>query len=1592
MSKTEDVFELMALVSTLQGEFSRFLTNIKKRGVKNFTVPFLEERLATIGKRLTELHITHAKICAAFKSADFSKSEYVIRGTYDLALDAFDVAESYILEQLENLRCSEAAGPKASAADVSNIRLPIIDLPKFSGDYSEWSTFFETFRSIVHDNPALPGVQKFHYLKASLKGEAASIIQSLAVTSENYAVAWGILVSRYTNKRLITATFLNRITQVSVAHGDNLNSLKTIRDSVAVALDALKAMGYSVDRWDPLIVHILTNKLDNSLRLEWEKLLGSSTDYPTYAQFLEFLSCHINTLESIGVKPKTSRRESEKTFKSHTAGVDKTNCNLCINCLRPGHSCTSCNSSSRCRKCNKLHHTLLHFERLGTGGSKPKETTPSSRTAVDPEPSCSNAVSHLSITDTRSVLLATFSARIETNDGSHVLVRGLVDPGSETSFITENLAQQIHVKRKRIAATIYGVTGDSAHTVRAETELKLHSIARRGLSLDVTALILPKITSYTPPTYSPSMFPQLRELELADNFAATKAPIDILLGADYFPALIEGPVIRSPDRSLVAQKTIFGWLVSGVLPSPVRHSALTVHHCSGLEKTLRDFWELEEVPEVKSVSTEDSLCEQHFVNTFSRTPSGRFVVALPFRSEESKLSLGSSSRAAEKTLSRILRKLERSPSQEDSYSQFLREYQSLGHMSPINLDSGFRVFLPHHAVFKIENQKEKIRVVFNASSKTSSGVSLNDTLFIGPKLQQDITRILMNWRAFRHVGVTDIVKMFRQILVRSEDRKYQNILWKTESGGIQAFELNTVTYGTGPAPFLSSRVLRELAFCDGRDFPLAQNVLLNSTYVDDILFGAHDTEQLEATQDQLIRLLAKGGFSLSKWAFSESRSSVNEPSEPRVFSEDPSDSGKILGIAWDHVHDHFRFFVSPSSILVLTKRVLLSENAQIYDPLGWISPVTVVLKQLMQSTWLLKLAWDDEIPDPIRSKWLACYDQLQDLRTLRISRWTGQTLTTIKRELLGFCDASELAYGAVVYERITASNGQISVHLVMSKTKVAPIKTTSIPRLELVAAALLTKLILHVKRSLTGDLDSITCYSDSQVTLAWLAKQPVNWKTFVANRVSLIQTQLPNAKWHYVNTKLNPADLCSRGISAKQLTEDSLWWQGPAFLREQPTHDIQVYETSEESRKTNLNVHVGVDQCWFLDKYSSWHKLSTHSDLAFSVSEVRFSVETLVKVVQRAQFAKELAALQQGERVPTRSKLLPLYPTLDSRGILRVGGRLRNANLSEHAKHPIVLPECHLASILIRQTHLDTLHGGLQLTLATLRQKFWIINARNLVKSVVHKCTSCVRERAKLGVQLMGSLPAARVSRSFAFENTGVDYAGPFSIKLHHGRNAKSVKGYVAVFVCLATRAIHLELVSRLDTEAFLAALARFISRRGKPAAIYSDNGLNFQGADAELTRAFKSSLEIARSQDTEPISEIEWKFIPVATPHWGGLWESTVKSMKHHLKRSIGVFVPNFEEMTTLLSRIEACLNSRPISQYLHTLQNRPKWQNANMDFQVGDIVLVKVPNNPPRTWTWGRILKLISGVDGLARVATIKTAKKEIQRSVSQLCKLPS
>ncbi|XP_066585644.1 uncharacterized protein [Prorops nasuta] len=1577
-----------------------------------------------------------------------------------------------------------------------SLKLPKLDLPKFSGDYSEWSTFYDSFKSMIHDNSTLPGVQKFHYLKACLQGEASSVIRSLAASNDSYLTAWNALVTRYTNERIITSNLLSKLTLIPKVFADNLMSMKTLRDTTIVALDSLRTLGYPVDGWSAILVHILSNKLDQVITVEWEKEIRRVLKYPSFTQFLEFITEQINMLESISNKFKGSKQTTDKTsrpksLKSLNVIVDKPKCfycdadhplyqcnsfialnpqarykaaqnnSLCNNCLRPGHSISSCRSNSRCKKCSKAHHTLLHFEKQANPTPQRNSSQAASPTSLQTiDQSSTSVVAHVSAMDERTTLLATFLARATAPNGRQIMIRGLVDPGSQTLFMTENLAQLLRVTRRKVNATIYGVTGGAVRNVSSKAELILQSVKHDQASLKVTALILPKITNYSPRSYSPLEFPQLGSLDLVDEYASVKNPIDILIGADYCPQLLLNQIIHSSNRALIAQDSLFGWVVYGTLTSHMHTATVNVLHCCDFDKTLRDFWEIEEVTSTYSLTPEDQLCEDIFASNVTQLPSGRYQVALPFKTEFSKSALGASRSIAESALKRVLCRINKSPEQSESYAKFIREYEQLGHMEKVTtnaIDTDSLVYLPHHAVFKLENGKQKIRVVFNASAKTKSGLSLNDVLLVGPKLQKDITAILMNWRDFRFVGITDIVKMFRQILIRPEDRKFQSIIWKDDSGNTQAYQLNTVTYGTGPAPFLASRVVQELANQHGDDFPDAKSILLQSIYVDDILFGANNLADLRDIQSQLVQLLDKGKFELSKWAFNSASTALQEiPNDSsnanlNFNSENFNETSKVLGISWYTSSDSFQFIISPSSITKLTKRMLLSENAKIYDPLGWISPFTIVLKQIMQSTWLLKLNWDDEVPEPIQSKWMSYYSQMCELTKINIPRWNGQLSAADKLELYGFCDASNVSYSAVVYAKFTNSDSQTSVSLVMAKVKVPPLKAISIARLELVAAAYLTKLMLHIKSSLKRSVHDIFCFSDSQIVLAWSAQHSSKWKAFVANRVEYIQSSLPEAHWSYVNTKSNPADLNSRGINPSQLIHCTLWWEGPSIIRETSSENSPLmFETNEEIKTSSIYTnHVTRDLPSFLHNYSSWTKLirvvsyvlrfidrarrknvCQHAHL--SALELRTATLRVVKIIQAAAFLNDILTLQGKRSVPSSSRLLSLAPFLDAQGILRVGGRLQHSFLSDNQKHPIILPTNYLTELLIRHIHITTLHGGLQLTLTVLR------------------CVTCVRQRAKLGTQFMGSLPTARVNRSHPFEHTGIDYAGPFLVKLHQGRNSKSVKCYIAVFVCMATRATHLELVSKYDTDAFLAALARFTSRRGKPAVIYSDNGLNFQGANKELKLAFQGSLKHVQSIDFEPIREIEWKFIPVATPYWGGLWESGVRSVKHHLKRVLGTFLPTFEEMTTLICRIEACLHSRPLSrlrddieslecltpghflvgrsllappemsvldlkestlnrwqtitritelfwqkwsgEYLQSLQSRPKWQIKNNDFREGDIVIIKTPNAPPCKWNLGRIIRLIIGSDSVARVAVVQTANKQIQRSLTQLCRIPA
>ncbi|XP_043482132.1 uncharacterized protein LOC122511132 [Leptopilina heterotoma] len=453
-----------------------------------------------------------------------------------------------------------------------------------------------------------------------------------------------------------------------------------------------------------------------------------------------------------------------------------------------------------------------------------------------------------------------------------------------------------------------------------------------------------------------------------------------------------------------------------------------------------------------------------------------------------------------------------------------------------------------------------------------------------------------------------------------------------------------------------------------------------------------------------------------------------------------------------------------------------------------------------------------------------------------------------------------------------------------------------------------------------------------------------------------------------------------------------------------------------------------------------------------SASALQEARERLIANVQSHHFSQEIADLHGRNRVSSSSCLVSLSPFLDNNGLLRLGGRLKHADLDFNERCPIIMPfDSPLTSLIVLNGHHFMLHGGTQLTLSYLRRTYWILKGRMAVKKVLSRCVICARFRAKTCSQLMSPLPAQRVTQpSRPFAVSGVDYAGPVWIRTSKGRGIRASKGYLVIFVCFATKSVHLEVCSDYTSEGFIAAYKRFSSRRGVCSLLHSDCGTNFVGADRELRELFRESssvsFEISRYLASNGTT---WRFNPPAAPHFGGLWEAAVRSVKHHLRRVIGEMTLTFEELSTFLCEVEACLNSRPLqalsdepndltpltpshfligstiytipepsyfehklnslnrwrllskmksdfwsrwsSEYLHALQTRPKWHFVRSPVKINDLVVIKNENLPPSKWALGRVTKVHAGRDGLVRTATLKTASGMLTRPVVKLCILP-
>ena len=444
------------------------------------------------------------------------------------------------------------------------------------------------------------------------------------------------------------------------------------------------------------------------------------------------------------------------------------------------------------------------------------------------------------------------------------------------------------------------------------------------------------------------------------------------------------------------------------------------------------------------------------------------------------------------------------------------------------------------------------------------------------------------------------------------------------------------------------------------------------------------------------------------------------------------------------------------------------------------------------------------------------------------------------------------------------------------------------------------------------EVDAVVFWSDSKVVLQYIANESRRFHVFVANRVAEIHDLTKKEQWRHVPGTLNPADDCSRGLSASELTPDCRWFRGPDFLWKDeeswpPKQDAYPLTPKQEEVKEERFAGLTIKLEPVLPdtaKYSSWTRyrrvvawmMRFLKNLAakkgagsrsgpLTAAEVIDAEKTILKQAQADKYGSEISALRSGRPLQPKSSLLSLAPYLGSDNLLRVGGRLRHAPLSETERHPILLPRSSgVTRMVITDQHCQLLHAGVEHTLNELRRRFWITQGRSEAKKNLHSCAVCRNRRAAPQPPRMADMPPERFDMSRPFSTVGIDYLGPFTVR----KFRKTENRYVLLVTCLATRAVHLEVAQSLDTDSFIMALRRFMARRGKPAKILSDNGTNFVGGERELREAVKG-LDKVKIYNELSQNHIDWHFNTPAASHMGGAWERLVSTVKRSLKAVLG-------------------------------------------------------------------------------------------------------
>ncbi|XP_063838164.1 uncharacterized protein LOC135087291 [Ostrinia nubilalis] len=1577
----------------------------------------------------------------------------------------------------------------------------LVDLPSFNGACEEWLAFRRSYEDTARSfTPA----QNLARLRRCLQGHAREAVKSLLFTAEDPEELMKSLEVRFGRPGAIALAELKkmeRLPRVNESSGEICMFASRVRNAVAT----IRALGKTEYLCAPGAVECLIEKMPPTMKSRWlmyqrERRAEGKPALELMYDFMEVEADinsdyappevswdqkrnmfkrpvhHVQQTEGRREEPKTDAKKCPECREDHwlyeckkykEASVEDKwemvkKARMCFKCLRFKHSRNTCRAQP-CKKCMRWHHISLHSEKPAAAKTQEKPAE--------------GVVSSVHTTSCGKAYLKMTPVNLYGPKGT-AKVLALLDEGSTVTLLDSSVAKKIGAQGKPEAITIEMVGGNGMQKSNSQKiNMKIKGVhCRNKLNMEARTIDNLKLAKQG---VEERMLQKCKHLQkIKDKLVYDKEEPQLLIGQDNWGLIVTRRLRKGKASEPVASLTSLGWVLHGcdtggsVPVKFVHHSRLMEDETEAL---VRRHFEIESlgVQARRPSNDADKRALDVLEKTTKRLPNGRFESGLLWKNERE--TLPNNYHQAHQRLINMEKKLDKDPALKTSYEEQIENLLKNGYAekAPETTTPGRTFYLPHFAV--MHPIKKKPRIVLDAAAKFN-GKSLNDALLPGPDLLQSLFGVLLRFREDPVAVVADIKEMFLRIQMREEDRDSLRFLWRgsKRNGKPEEYRMASVIFGATSSPSTAIYVMNKNAEDFKEEHPAAVAAIRRNHYMDDYLQSFTTVEEAKRIAKEVQTIHNKASFHLRGWG--SNQPTVLEGIEDQRQEEvlELGKEEKTLGLRWLITEDALAFNVgfrnTPPEVLagprVPTKREVTSAVMSTFDPMGFATPILIQGQKLIQEIWRTKIDWDEKILEPQVAAWTGYLEDVAVLKELKIPRCLSPR--TRRGQLHTFCDASEEAYAAAVYWRTEDPDGTIRVALIAGKARVAPSKPVSIPRLELQAALLGSRLASSVEKELDLEIEERTFWTDSSTVLQWLKADPRKFKTFVAHRLAEIEELTRIQDWRWVPTKENPADDATRG-TPNEFDENARWFKGPAFLygnkEDWPARRFEVKEelTGEEKNPQVVATLKVIPQVtpdpkrfsdWtrllrstarifqFIDllrrrvaekrsvhivRHRRWKKTPSHvprekkEEKVFLTLEDKFihrAEEELIKRSQQESFSKELCCLEKGRPLENSSRLKKIDIYLDGRGILKLRTRTRKIGSGEGRTNPIILDgKSQICRLIIGFYHKRFYHGNSATIINEIRQKFWVLGLRSTTRWITHGCQWCRVHKGEPQIPPTGDFPAERLQHHQPpFTCTAVDYFGPMQVTI--GRRTE--KRWGALFTCLTTRAIHLELANSLSTSSMIMALRRMAARRGTPKIIFSDNGTNFVGANREL-------------QEAASREGITWRFIPPGCPNMGGAWERMVRSVKTSLMTVLKEKSPPEEVLHTLLLEVEHIVNSRPLThismdpedeesltpnhfligrscgamapgvfedhdligkanwrtaqrltdhfwqrwlkEYLPTLMPRKIAGRETEDPQVGDVVLIVDTTLPRNTWPREEVLRVYPGPDGRVRILNVRT-----------------